>query len=87
MFSKEIDSLCDAAIKKSDMSKNSPLRYMTSAIIAGFFIVVAIILSNITAAVFYKSSPELSKFLGSILFPIAIIPVSYTHLDVYKRQP
>lgn len=83
MFSKEIDSLCDAAIKKSDMSKNSPLRYITSAIIAGFFIVVAIILSNITAAVFYKSSPELSKFLGSILFPIAIILIVFVGGDLF----
>jgi len=65
------------------MSKNSPLRYITSAIIAGFFIVVAIILSNITAAVFYKSSPELSKFLGSILFPIAIILIVFVGGDLF----
>lgn len=83
MFSKEIDSLCSAAIKKSDMSKDSPFRYMTSAVIAGFFIVIAVILSNITAAVFYKSSPELAKFLGSILFPIAIVLIVFVGGDLF----
>ncbi len=70
-------------LRKVICRKNSPLRYMTSAIIAGFFIVVAIILSNITAAVFYKSSPELSKFLGSILFPIAIILIVFVGGDLF----
>lgn len=83
MFSKEIDSLCSAAIKKSDMSKDSPFRYMTSAVIAGFFIVIAVILSNITAAVFYKSSPEIAKFLGSILFPIAIVLIVFVGGDLF----
>lgn len=83
MFSKEIDSLCSAAIKKSDMSKDSPFRYMTSAVIAGFFIVIAVILSNITAAVFYKSSLELAKFLGSILFPIAIVLIVFVGGDLF----
>lgn len=83
MFIKEIDSLCNAAVKKSDMSKNSPFRYITSAIIAGFFIVVAIILSNITAAVFYKGSPELSKLLGSVLFPIAIVLIVFVGGELF----
>lgn len=83
MFSKEIDSFSNASIKKSDMSRNSPFRYMISAIIAGFFIVVATILSNVTAAVFYKNSPEAAKFLGSFLFSIAIVLIVFVGGELF----
>ena len=31
--------------------------------------------------------PELVKLLGKLKFRTSYGPVSYTHLDVYKRQP
>lgn len=77
MFNKELDSFSNAAVKKYTLAKKSPFQYITSAIIAGFFIVVATILSNVTSAVFYKSSPEIAKFLGSFLFSIAIILIVF----------
>lgn len=83
MFSKELESFSNAALKKSDMSKNSPFQYMNSAIIAGFFIVVATILSNVTAAVFYKNSPETAKFLGSFLFSIAIVLIVFVGGELF----
>ena len=30
-------------------------------------------------------APKITK--GDLICPAAIVPVSYTHLDVYKRQP
>lgn len=77
MFNKELDSFSNAALKKYDSAKNSPFRYIISAVIAGFFIVVATILSNVTAAIFYKNSPETAKFLGSFLFSIAIVLIVF----------
>lgn len=83
MFSNELDSFSNAAVKKYNMAKNSPFRYIISAIIAGFFIVIAIMLSNITAAVFYKSSPEVSKLLGAVLFPIAIVLIVFVGGELF----
>lgn len=72
-----MEAFADAAKSKYDMAKNSPFRYFTAAIIAGFFIVVATILSNVTAAIFYKTSPEVAKFLGAFLFSIAIVLIVF----------
>lgn len=83
MFSKELDSFSNAAVQKYSSAKNSPFRYMTSAVIAGFFIVVATILSNVTAAVFYKNSPETAKFLGSFLFSIAIVLIVFVGGELF----
>lgn len=83
MFNKELDSFSNAALKKYDSAKNFPFRYMTSAVIAGFFIVVATVLSNVTAAVFYKSSPETAKFLGSFLFSIAIVMIVFVGGELF----
>lgn len=83
MFDKELDAFAAAAQAKYRMSKETPFRFLMSAVIAGFFIVIATILSNVTAAVFYKTSPETAKFLGSFLFSIAIILIVMIGGDLF----
>lgn len=83
MFNNELESFSNAAVKKYNMAKNSPFRYLTTSIIAGFFIVIATILSNVTAAVFYKTSPEMAKFLGAFLFPIAIVLIVFVGGELF----
>lgn len=77
MYDKELNAFADAAVSKYNQAKNSPLQYFMAAIIAGFFIVVATVLSNVTAAVFYEKSPEVAKFLGAFLFSIAIVLIVF----------
>ena len=77
MYDKELDAFASAAVSKYDKAKKSPLQYFMGAVIAGFFIVVATVLSNVTAAVFYEKSPEVAKFLGSLLFSIAIVLIVF----------
>ncbi len=83
MYDKELDIFADAAVSKYEKAKNSPIQYLMSAVIAGFFIVVAIILSNVTAAVFYEKSPEVAKFFGAFLFPIAIVLIVFVGGDLF----
>lgn len=83
MYDKELDAFAGAAVSKYEMSKNTPFKYMVSAVIAGFFIVVAAILSNVTAAVFYDTSPALGKFLGAFLFSIAIVLIVFVGGDLF----
>lgn len=77
MYEKELEAFSAAAQSKYTMAKQTPFRYFVAAIIAGFFIVVATVLSNVTAAVFYKTSPEIAKFLGAFLFSIAIVLIVF----------
>lgn len=83
MYDKELDAFAEAAVSKYEKAKNSPIRYLMGAVIAGFFIVVAIIFSNVTAAVFYEKSPEVAKFFGAFLFPIAIVLIVFVGGDLF----
>lgn len=46
------------------------------AIMAGFFIDVAMIYSNVVGNVFSKTFPEWGKFLGAIMFSIAVLLIA-----------
>lgn len=83
MYDKELDAFASAAVSKYDKAKNSPLQYFMGAVIAGFFIVVATVLSNVTAAVFYEKSPEVGKFLGALLFSIAIVLIVFVGGELF----
>ena len=47
------------------------------SIMAGFYIVVATILSNVSAAVLLPTYPQFGKLLGAFLFSIAIVLVVF----------
>lgn len=83
MYDKELDAFADAAVSKDEMSKKAPFKYMMSAVIAGFFIVVAAVLSNVTAAVFFDTAPAMGKFLGAFLFSIAIVLIVFIGGDLF----
>lgn len=83
MYDKELDAFAGAAVSKYEMSKKEPFKYLMSAMIAGFFIVVATVLSNVTAAVFFESSPATAKFLGAFLFSIAIVLIVFIGGDLF----
>lgn len=75
MVNEDIEALSNSAAFKVDLCNNHFGRYFMRAIIAGFFIVVAVILSNVTAAVIYPASPQAAKVIGALVFPISIILV------------
>lgn len=75
MVNSDVETMSNAAAYKADLCKNHFGKYFMRAIIAGFFIVVAVILSNVTAAVVFPVSPQGAKALGALLFSLAIILV------------
>lgn len=77
MFNQELELFSNAAQSKYNSASKQPLKFLVGAIIAGFFIVVATMLSNVTAALFYAKAPELGKFISSVIFSIAIILVVF----------
>lgn len=77
MIINEIQKLSGAAVQKYNLSKNNPLKYMLRAIIAGAYLIVAVILSNMTAAVLYSTYPQFGRIAGAVLFPIGIIMIVF----------
>ena len=62
---------------KADICEHYPVKFFIRAIMAGFFIVVATILSNVSAAVLYSTYPQFGKLLGAFLFSIAIVLIVF----------
>ena len=77
MFGEEIKQLSNSAEDKYRRSREGFLSYMMSAAVAGFFIFVATILSNIASAMLMDVSPAAAKLAGAFLFSIAIILIVF----------
>ncbi|RDY28083.1 formate/nitrite transporter family protein [Romboutsia weinsteinii] len=72
MYIKDIDIICNIAEDKYKLSKKNPSKYLTRAIVAGLYLVVAIILSYTTGAVLYDMSPEISRVMVAATFSLAL---------------
>ena len=77
MFYSDIEKLTSASESKLQILKTSIVKYFGRAIMAGIFIMLATILSNVVAAVLVKNYPEAGKISGAALFCFAIIAVVF----------
>ena len=69
----DVQKLSNAAKGKIGLLNGNFLKYFVRAVMAGFFIDVAMIYSNVVGNVFSGSSPEWGKFLGALVFSIAVL--------------
>lgn len=83
MYIHDLDAIADSAAAKDMLAAKKPGTYFMRAIVAGFFLVVAIILSNVTAAVFYETNPALGRFLSAVLFPTAIVLIVFVGGELF----
>ncbi len=83
MLTTDMEKICTAATNKAEVLQKRPLAFFMRAVMAGFFIVVAVLLSNVTGAVLYAKYPEAGKVLSSALFPIAIILIVFIGGDLF----
>ena len=73
----DVQKVSNAAAAKANLLKNNFSRYFMRAIMAGFFIVVAMIFSNVVGNIFSASElPAWGKFLGALVFSIAVLLIS-----------
>ena len=56
-----------------------------SGLLLALPLICALLTINLAMGILNRAAPQLSVF--SVGFPVSLIAVSYTHLDVYKRQP
>ena len=73
----DVQKVSNAANAKITLLQNNFLKYFVRAVMAGFFIVVAVIFSNVVGSVFSGAEePAWGKFLGALVFSIAVLLIS-----------
>ena len=77
MYTSDIQAVSSAASNKAELCNKHPDKFIVRSAMAGFYIVVATLLSNVTAAVLYPTAPAAGKILSSLLFSIAIILIVF----------
>ncbi|MCD8153539.1 MAG: formate/nitrite transporter family protein [Clostridiales bacterium] len=69
----DVQKLSNSAKAKIQLLQTNGLKYFLRAVMAGFFIVVAVIYSNVVGNIFSSTFPEWGKFLGALVFSIAVL--------------
>lgn len=72
----DVQKLSNAAEGKAKLLENNFVKYFFRAIMAGFFIDVAMVYSNVVGNVFSSTMPEWGKFLSALVFSIAVLLIS-----------
>ena len=71
MIYEDVQKISNAAVAKITLLKNHFGKYFIRAIMAGFFIAVAMIYNNVAGNLFEGSAP--GKFIGALVFSIAVL--------------
>lgn len=79
----DVEKISNAAKGKISLLNQDFFKYFVRAVMAGFFIVVAMIFSNVVGSVFSKTMPEWGKFLGAIVFAIAVLLISFVGGELF----
>lgn len=69
----DVTKISNAAIGKKELLNNHPGKYLIRAVMAGFFVSMAMILCNVSGNVFASDSPAWGKLIGATFFGIAVL--------------
>lgn len=83
MYTQDINTVSTVAANKAEVLNKHFGRFFMRTVMAGFYIVVATILSNVTAAVLYPTYPQFAKIAGALLFSIAIILIVFVGGELF----
>lgn len=72
----DVQKVSNAAKAKSDLLNSHFGKYFLRAVMAGFFIIAAMIFSNVVGNVFAGESTAWGKFLSAIVFSMAVLLIS-----------
>ncbi len=79
----DVQKISNAAKGKITLLNTDFFKYFLRAVMAGFFIDVAMIFSNVVGNIFSKTMPEWGKFLGAIVFAIAVLLISFVGGELF----
>lgn len=72
----DVQKVSNAAKAKINLLNNHFGKYFMRAVMAGFFIVAAMIFSNVVGNIFSGESPAWGKFLSACVFALAVLLIS-----------
>lgn len=79
----DVQKFSNAAINKAKLLESSFGKYFLRAVMAGFFISVVMIYSNVVGNVFKESDPAMGKFLSAIVFSIAVLLIVFIGSELF----
>ena len=79
----DVQKVSNAAKAKSNLVNTNVFKDFIRAVMAGFFIDVAMIYSNVVGNVFSKTMPEWGKFVGALVFSIAVLLISFVGGELF----
>lgn len=79
----DVQKFAGAAKAKAALLKDHPWKYFLRAVMAGFFIAVAMIYSNVVGNLFKDSDPAWGKFLGALVFSIAVLLIVFIGSELF----
>ena len=81
----DVQKFSEAAVNKARLLKEHPGKYFLRAVMAGFFIVVAMIFSNVVGNTFQSTDPAWGKLLGGIVFAIAVLLIVFIAGKLHRK--
>lgn len=79
----DVQKFSNAAMGKVKTLESSFSKYFVRAIMAGFFITVAMIFSNVVGNVFSQSDPAMGKLLSGFVFSIAVLLIVFIGSELF----
>ncbi len=83
MYTKDVDQLLKLAEKKSKNANKRTGKYLARAIVTGFYVIVAIILSYTTGAILYPKYPEVAKVMVAATFSFALALIVFLSGELF----
>lgn len=83
MFNKDIDNIITITEGKVNNANRWPGKYFVRAIITGFYVIVAIILSYTTGAILFDKYPEISKIIVAATFSFALALIVFLSGELF----
>lgn len=79
----DVKKFSNAAVAKATLLRDHPGKYFIRAVMAGFFIAVAMIYSNVVNSLFADTSAAWGKFLGGLVFSIAVLLIVFIGSELF----
>ena len=83
MYNSDVEVLLKLSEKKLKNADNNPGKYLGRAILTGFFVIVAIILSYTAGAILYDKYPEFSKIIVAATFSFALALIVFLSGELF----
>lgn len=83
MYNKDIEIITKLAQRKYDNADKYPVKYIMRAVVTGFYVIVAIILSYTTAGILNPKYPEVARVIVAATFSLALALIVFLNGELF----